>query len=316
MTQIPKFVPNNGIKVLFPGHYNLGEGCIWHPEFNKFFWIDIYKNILAELDPKTLEKVDYNVVDHMLTNLVPKKGGFVATSHYGGFCEIDYPFGSKDVTVNHWSTKIPTDEVTENVVRYNDGACDPMGRMIGGTMNMSLKAEDSNIYIMDSKTSKPRLFVENIICTNAPNFSQDGKTFYYVDSFNPPPLAADYDIEKGELSNKRPLLEDYDQDFVGGAFDGACIDTKGCIWWAIFGGKKIIKIDPNQKKIVSWIDLSEFEINNPTCVCFGGDDYRTMFVTSECYHPTGPADLRGIGNNGGVVVIKFDESEDVTKIVL
>merc|ERR1740139_791887 len=101
MTQIPKFVPNNGIKVLFPGHYNLGEGCIWHPEFNKFFWIDIYKNILAELDPKTLEKVDYNIVDHMLTNLVPKKGGFVATSHYGGFCEIDYPFGSKDVTVNH-----------------------------------------------------------------------------------------------------------------------------------------------------------------------------------------------------------------------
>ena len=309
--KIPKLVPKNGMNVLHAGQDNLGEGCTWHPEFKKFFWVDIHKHKFSELDPKTLQRKDFNVPDNMLTTLAPKKGGFVTTTHYGGFADFEYPGESPDVKLKHWSSKTPVDEAIEDSVRFNDGKVDPKGRMVGGTMNMVKKNENSHFYIMDSKNSKPRLLVKDLITANGPNWSPDGKKFYYIDTRNPPPNSADYDLEKGTVSNKTPLLDNIDNDFVGGGFDGATVDNKGFIWWAIFRGAKVVKIDPNERKIVSWIDLSEHDVRNPTDVCFGGDDYRTMFITSECYQPGSKNDLRGVGNNGSCVVIKFDESEGV-----
>ena len=299
-----KIIPKNGIKYLFPGQDNLGEGCTWHPDYNKFFWIDIWQNKYSSLCPKTHERVDYEVKDHMLTTLAPKKGGFVTTSHYGGFAELEHPSGK----LTHWASKIPTPEVTEGLVRYNDGKCDPTGRIIGGTYHMEQKFENTNIFIMDSKSQSPRVLVPNICCTNGLNWSHDGKTFYYVDTLNPIVYACDYNLEEGTLSNKREIIRA--DDFVGGGFDGATMDSKGYIWWAVFLGSKILKVDPIAKKIVGWIDLSNNGVLNPTNVCFGGEDYRTMFITSESNQPGRP-DIRGTDNNGSVVVIDFDESEDI-----
>jgi len=299
-----KILPKNGINYLYPSQDFLGEGCTWHPEFNKFFWVDIHQNKYSSYCSKTHERTDYEVKDHRLTTLAPKKGGFVTTSQWGGFAELDHPSGK----LTHWASKIPVPEVTQDLVRYNDGFCDPMGRFVAGTYNTEDKCENSNIFIADSKLSPPRVLVPNICCTNGLVWSLDGKTFYYVDTLNPIVYACDYDLEKGTLSNKREIIRK--NSFIEGGFDGAAIDKNGYIWWAIFAGAKVIKLDPISKEIVGWIDLTGEGMQNPTNVCFGGEDYRTMFVTSDSNQP-GREDIRGIGNNGGIAVIHFDESEDV-----
>jgi hypothetical protein len=91
------WAPKAPIKVLFPNADNLGEGPCWHPEFQKFFWIDIYGSKMSSLDPKTLKREDYkdfsllSKPEENFTTLAPKKGGFAGTLSYGGFCTISFP---------------------------------------------------------------------------------------------------------------------------------------------------------------------------------------------------------------------------------
>jgi len=37
---------------------------------------------------------------------------------------------------------------------------------------------------------------------------------------------------------------------IGGVFDGSTMDAQGFLWWALFKGGKIIKINPETKKVV------------------------------------------------------------------
>jgi len=305
------WAPKNGVKPLFPGADNLGEGPVWHPEFQKFFWIDIYGSKMSSLDPKTQVREDYKDFsllknpEENLTTLAPMKGGFIASLMWGGFCTISFP----ELEITQLSKEYPSSMVTEAKIRFNDGKCDPMGRMVGGTMNMEWSTDNSHIFILDTKDSEPRILVENVAITNGPTWSLDGKTFYYVDSMNPPVYACDYDLETGTLSNKRALA--HKTELTTFAFDGATIDTQGFLWWAIFGGSKIVRINSETGEIERYIDLGPLGMKNPTSVAFGGEDYRTMFVTTESYHPSGGADLRGVGNNGGCCLITFDESEGI-----
>ena len=91
------WAPKAPIKVLFPNADNLGEGPCWHPEFQKFFWIDIYGSKMSSLDPKTFLREDYKdfsllkIRSDSLSTLAPMKGGFAATLTWGGFCTISYP---------------------------------------------------------------------------------------------------------------------------------------------------------------------------------------------------------------------------------
>lgn len=58
----------------------------------------------------------------------------------------------------------------------------------------------------------------------------------------------DYDQETGHISNRRELLPM--DESIGGIFDGATADANSDLWWAIFKGSKIIKINPSQQRVV------------------------------------------------------------------
>ena len=50
-------------------------------------------------------------------------------------------------------------------------------------------------------TTVPMDAVGKVLCSNGPNFSPDGKKFYFVCSFNNVAMSYDYDLEKGLMSN-------------------------------------------------------------------------------------------------------------------
>merc|ERR1711935_553313 len=90
------------------------------------------------------------------------------------------------------------------------------------------------------------------------------------------------------------------------------VDKDGYIWWAVFAGGRVLRIDPRDGSIERTIDLQEeVGIEAPTCVAFGGEDYRTMVITSECWQPGQDTPRKGTGQNGAIAVIKFDESENI-----
>jgi sugar lactone lactonase YvrE len=70
------------------------------------------------------------------------------------------------------------------------------------------------------------------------------------------------------------VLADYTA--IGARADGACVDRDGCLWQAIFAGSRIVRYRPD-----GTIDRTiSLPVTNPTCLCFGGQDLKTLYVTS------------------------------------
>ena len=88
-------VPKNGIKGLFPQYFSLGEAPMWHPEYQKFFVVDIYGNKFCSICPKTNTKVDYEIQGDNVSALAPAKGGLAATFSKGGFGKISFDADGK-----------------------------------------------------------------------------------------------------------------------------------------------------------------------------------------------------------------------------
>jgi sugar lactone lactonase YvrE len=63
----------------------------------------------------------------------------------------------------------------------------------------------------------------------------------------------------------------------GGRPDGATVDSQGNYWCALFEGQQLAKLSPAGEVI----ELIELPVRCPTMPCFGGDDLRTLYVTSS-----------------------------------
>ncbi len=113
----------------------------------------------------------------------------------------------------------------------------------------------------------------NVIIPNSLAWSPDSRTMYFADSVRDVIWSFDYDLQAGEMSNERV--------FVDGAAnpgypDGSCVDAEGCLWNAEYGGWRVVRYTPAGK-----IDqVIELPVQNPTCCCFGGSDFGTLYITS------------------------------------
>lgn len=74
--------------------------------------------------------------------------------------------------------------------------------------------------------------------SNGLAWSPDNKTMYFIDSLAHAVDAFDYDIEQGEISNRRTIFDIKASSFEG-LLDGMASDTKGRLWIALFGGSKV-----------------------------------------------------------------------------
>jgi sugar lactone lactonase YvrE len=65
----------------------------------------------------------------------------------------------------------------------------------------------------------------------------------------------------------------------GGRPDGAAVDSQGNYWCAMFEGGRLLKLSPAGVLL----DEIAVPVRCPTMPCFGGDDLRTLYLTSASY---------------------------------
>ena len=94
-----------------------------------------------------------------------------------------------------------------------------------------------------------------------------------IDTLRQVMYAYDYQIETGEISNRRIHIQFEENEFP----DGMCIDSDGGFWVAMWGGSKVIHFDKNGLKM---LDIN-MPVSHPTSCCFGGKDMKTLFITSS-----------------------------------
>jgi sugar lactone lactonase YvrE len=123
--------------------------------------------------------------------------------------------------------------------------------------------------------------LDGVIVSNGIAFAPDGKTLYFTDTRRHTTWRFGLDLDDGTLSNRR-VFADYTAS--GERPDGACVDADGGIWTAFFAGRRVVRYRPDGA-----IDLVvPMPVTNPTCVCFGGTDLRTLYVTSATKFLTPP----------------------------
>jgi sugar lactone lactonase YvrE len=116
------------------------------------------------------------------------------------------------------------------------------------------------------------VMIPHMSITNMLAFSPSGDIMYFCDSLRRTIWAADMDPEKGAILGMRPFVQ-LPQEVCG---DGACVDTEGGYWVAIFGGGAIHRYRPDGK--LDHVETLPF--SQPTKPCFGGPELRTIYVTS------------------------------------
>ena len=114
---------------------------------------------------------------------------------------------------------------------------------------------------------------EGFVISNGRAWSPDDKTMYHTDSVPGRIDAYDFDLAAGTLSNRRVLI-----DYAGKGCrpDGCTVDAQGCLWVAEVEGWRVARYRPDGT-LDSQIALP---FRKPSSVMFGGDDLRTLFITS------------------------------------
>ena len=249
----------------------VGEGAIWDARRQRLLWVDILGHLLFFYDPATGENRGINLLQAVGTVVPRAKGGVVVALH-NGFARLD--------TETERMTPIADPEADLPGNRFNDGKCDPAGRLWAGTMAFDgmRDREQGALYCLDADGTVTRK-LGRVSISNGIVWSADARTMYFIDTVKNDVRAFDYDLETGSIANERVTVRN-DGD---GHFDGMTIDAEGMVWIALFGGGAVKRYDPETGQHLATIELP---VTCVTSCAFGGPDLDQLYVTSASYRLT------------------------------
>ncbi|MFJ3384557.1 MULTISPECIES: SMP-30/gluconolactonase/LRE family protein [unclassified Curtobacterium] len=234
----------------------LVESIVWDPEQHVLRWADITLGTLNTTDAhgRSLSTVP---LPPPLASFQPRaRGGFVAA--LGDRIVVTGPDGADPTT-------IATVEHRVAGLRFNEGKCDPFGRFLVGSMNLTTGEPDAALYSVEPDGTT-RLLRGGFGVTNGIEWSPDGDVMYVTDTSASTVFRASYGAD-GVLGELEPFL-------VGAAHDGLVRDDEGCFWGAIYGAGRVERYDAAG----AHLETVELPAPNTTSVAFGGDDMSTLFI--------------------------------------
>ena len=181
--------------------------------------------------------------------------------------------------------------------RFNDGRADRAGRFWVGTMNERRDVASGALYVLDAYFTLTRV-LEGMMISNGLAWSPDGRTLYHTDTPTRTISAYAFDAATGAVTGKRMFAR-----FEGETErpDGAAVDRDGCYWITFYRGGKVVRLSPRGER------LQEYALPAmcPTMCAFGGQDLRTLYVTTarQTRQPDEPLHLPP---SGGLLAMQVD----------
>jgi sugar lactone lactonase YvrE len=151
----------------------------------------------------------------------------------------------------------------------NEGGVDPQGRLYCGSMAYDRTPGAATLYRVDPHGNVV-IAVPDVTISNGIDFSPDGRLAYYNDT--PTGRTDVFDVLDGELVNRRPFHAG-----DGGHPDGLTVDSAGNVWVALNGAGRVRCYSPGAE-IIAEVELP---VRLVTACTLGGDDLRTLFITTS-----------------------------------
>ncbi len=249
------------VEVAWEIRAELGEGPIWWE--GSLYWIDINAPRLHIYTPATQAKQSF-VLDELIGTVVPRAGGGLLLAQESRLCAFDPQTGTAE--------PLPWPEDKPIVNRFNDGKCDPQGRLWVGTMGRD--EPTGSLYRIDPGLQVTEM-LGGIRISNGLCWDESRGRFYYIDSPTGNIDAFDWEPESGAISGRRTVARLPDGET--GVPDGMTIDTEGRLWVAVFGGHGVHCIDPDTGQSLEKIAVP---VPKTTACWFGGEALDELYITT------------------------------------
>jgi sugar lactone lactonase YvrE len=256
----------NQVKVFSRQRSQLAECPLWEPREQALYWIDIAGRAVHR------QRLD----DSAQTSWkLPSEPGCIARAEDGlvvamrtGIVLLDTRSGSITQLA-----AAPYDIASQ---RFNDGRCDAHGRLWVGTIHEPRDGPRATLYCFED--GRLRDVGLPVTVSNGLAFAPDGHTLYHADTTAHAVRAYPYSLASGTLEAGR-LFHQFDAqrgpDYCGRP-DGATVDREGNYWLAMYEGGRVLQLSAGGEILSQHL----LPVRCPTMPALGGEDMRTLFVTS------------------------------------
>ena len=236
----------------------LAEGPRWDAATGRLLWVDIEGGELHVLESGEDRAIG---LDAMVGVAAPTSSGAVLVALADRLALVDLADESVRTLV-----RLPHGPA----LRSNDGACDAVGRFWIGTMGLDETPGAGALYRFDGRLER---VLDEVTLSNGIGWTRDDTRMYYIDSPVQRVDIFDFEVASGRIDDRRPFVS---IDESEGIPDGLTVDDEGGVWVALYGGSCIHRYDES-----GHLDaVLEVPALNVTSCCFGGDDGRSLFVTT------------------------------------
>lgn len=285
----------------------LGESPFWHPDEQMLYWIDIPGRQIHRCN------VFMGTVESWA---MPSEPGSIAPARTNG-SNSGLVVALRDgiYRAREWGGELrqlmQADHDTATT-RFNDGKADPLGRFWAGTMYEPRDKATAALFSLDCRGGRAPVLERkagDAVIANGLAWSPDAATVYWSDTPRHIIRAWNWDSASNAMTQPRvfaqwpgkpegwlPGMAGY-----GGRPDGAAVDIQGNYYVAMFEGGRLLKLSP------AGTLLAEIAVpaRCPTMPCFGGDDLKTLYLTTARYNR--PAqELQDFPDSGCVFSMQVD----------
>ena len=235
-----------------------GEGSFWDPVIGALRYVDITRGDVHTLRGAQDTKTH---ISDVVAVIRARTGGGYLMAVERGLLLLDADLRPE--------REIPVFDDPD--VRMNEGGVDPSGRFYVGSMRYDERDDGGVLYRLDTDLSV-HVVRDPVSIPNGLVWSADGRTAFHVDSPRQAIYAYDVDPATGAFGERRVHVR-----IDSGYPDGMAMDEDGGLWVAIWSGGQVRHFDASG----TLADVIEVGTTNPSSCAFGGEDGRTLFITTS-----------------------------------
>ncbi|MGS2744357.1 SMP-30/gluconolactonase/LRE family protein [Halomonas sp. LS-001] len=269
-------------QLLVDSQCQLGEGAGWDAGRQRLYWLDINSCCLHDCQP--------DGSGHVILPL-PRQTSYAAPTDEGDYLLVAANQLSRLDPKSGKLSDFMAFEADNPVTRSNDARVDMHGSLWLSSMGLNAEPAAGSLYrLHHGRLSGLRngLTIPNALC-----FSPDGRYAYFTDTPTGWIMRWALDDEgfpqrlsTGEFIDPVPWSE---QSQHGGLPDGAVVDDEGCLWVALWGAGRVVRLSPDGDEIAH----VRLPARHVSCPLLGGPERKTLYITTAREGLTDPEPFDG-----------------------
>lgn len=258
----------SAVRRILPCGNSVGESAVWCARTRRVFWVDIVGRSIHALESGSDRHQSWPTPEIATSIGLREDGGaIVGLSRHVTLWEYEHEFEP---------LACPEPDLPDN--RLNEGKVGPEGAFWVGTMQNNIDAAGEPLPMNRSSGAFYRVWPSGQVETLTPRefgicntmaWDSAGR-FLCADTLLNALYA--FDFQPHGIASRH----DFGTPFSRGLPDGSALDAEGFLWNCRVGGGCVVRFAPD-----GVVDrIVNLPCSAPTSCTFGGEDLRTLFITS------------------------------------